>query len=199
MTTDLLDLRPAARQLAALVRGVTDGQLTAPTPCPEYTVGDLVDHIGGLAKAFTWAATKESLGMPDQVASGDGSRLDADWRQRIPADLEALAAAWQDPDAWTGMTKAGPVELPGDVGGLVALDEIVVHGWDLATATGQPFTVDDAALEAVHGFAASFSGPGTEDQRSDAFGVELAVPDDAPLLDRVLGMLGRDAGWTPPG
>ena len=52
---------PAARQLATLVRGVTDEQLDAPTPCPEYTVGDLLDHIGGLAKAFTWAATKESL------------------------------------------------------------------------------------------------------------------------------------------
>ena len=42
------------------------------------------------------------------------------------------------------MTKAGPVEMPGEIGGLVALDEIVIHGWDLATATGQPFAVDAA-------------------------------------------------------
>lgn len=199
MTTDLIDLRPAAHQLATIVRGVSDAQLTAPTPCPEYTVGDLLDHIGGLAKAFTWAATKESLGMPDQTASADASRLGADWRERIPADVEALAAAWQEPDAWAGMTKAGPVELPGEIGGLVALDEIVVHAWDVAAATGQPFAVDDAALEAVHGFAAMFSGPGTEEQRAGGFGTELALPADAPLLDRVLGMLGRDAGWTPPG
>jgi uncharacterized protein (TIGR03086 family) len=199
MTTDLIDLRPAARQLAAIVRGVTDEQLAAPTPCPDYTVGDLLDHIGGLAKAFTWAATKESLAMPDQSPSGDASKLGDDWRARIPADVEALAEAWQHPAAWTGMTKAGPIEMPGEIGGLVALDEIVIHGWDVAAATGQPFDVDRAALEACHGFAAMFSGPGTEEQRAGGFGPELAVPANAPLLDRVLGMLGRDARWHRPG
>ena len=199
MTSELIDLRPAAQHLADLVRSVRDDQLVAPTPCPEYAVGDLLDHIGGLAKAFTWAATKESLTMPDQQASGDASRLGDDWRRRIPADVEALADAWTDPAAWTGMTKAGPVEMPAEIGGLVALDEIVVHGWDLAAAIGQPFAVDEQALEAVHGFAAMFSGPGTEEQRTGGFGPELTVPDDAPLLDRTLAMLGRDASWRPHG
>ena len=195
----MIDLRPAADRLAAAVRSVRDDQLTAPTPCPDYTVGDLLDHIGGLAKAFTWAATKESLAMPDSAPSGDASKLGADWRQRIPADVEALGAAWTDPAAWTGMTKAGPIEMPGEIGGLVALDEIVIHGWDLAAATGQPFTAGDAELEAVHEFAAMFSGPGTEEQRAGGFGPELSVPPDAPLLDRVLAMLGRHASWRPPG
>ncbi len=198
MTTDLIDLRPAARQLATIVRGVRDDQLGDPTPCPDYSVGDLLDHIGGLATAFTWAATKESLTKPDRTPSGDATQLGADWRTRIPRDVEALAVAWCDPAAWTGLTKAGPVEMPGEIGGLVALDEIVVHGWDVATATGQPFDVDAPALEAVHGFAAMFSGPGTEEDRTGGFGPELTVADDAPLFDRVLAMLGRDAGWRPP-
>lgn len=197
MTTDLIDLRPAAAQLAALVRGVADGQLTAPTPCTEYRVGDLLDHIGGLAQAFTWAATKESLTMPDLEPSGDGSRLGAGWRPRIARDVEALAAVWADPAAWTGMTKAGPIEMPGEVGGLVALDEIVVHGWDLAAATGQPFEADEATLEAVEAFAAMFSGPGSEEERGSAFGPVLEVAPDAPALARVLGKLGRDASWAP--
>ena len=47
--TEIIDLGPAAHQLATLVRGVTDEQLDAPTPCPDYRVGDLLDHIGGLA------------------------------------------------------------------------------------------------------------------------------------------------------
>jgi uncharacterized protein (TIGR03086 family) len=199
MTTDLIDLRPAAHRLAAIVRGVRDDQLDAPTPCPEYTVADLLDHIGGLAKAFTWAATKESLAMPDISPSGDGANLGDDWRSRIPTDVEALGEAWTDPAAWTGTTKAGPVEMPGAVGGLVALDEIVVHGWDVALATGQPFHVEGPELDAIHQFAATFSGPGTEEQRAGAFGPELAVADDAPLLERVLAMLGRDAAWQPPG
>ena len=53
------DLTAAAARVATLLRGVSDDQLDGPTPCPAYTVGDLVDHIGGLALAFTWAATKE--------------------------------------------------------------------------------------------------------------------------------------------
>jgi uncharacterized protein (TIGR03086 family) len=196
MTTHLIDLGPAARQLATIVRSVTDEQLTAPTPCPEYTVGDLLDHIGGLAKAFTWAATKESLAMPDMEPSGDGGELGDDWRERIPADVEGLAVAWAEPAAWAGMTKAGPIEMPGEVGGLVALDEIVVHAWDVARATGQPFAADEPTLEAVQRFAAMFSGPGED--RPPIFGPEVAVAPDAPLLDRVLGMVGRDAAWRPP-
>ena len=54
----MIDLTPAARQMAALIEGVRDDQLTDPTPCPDYTVGDLVEHVGGLALAFTNAARK---------------------------------------------------------------------------------------------------------------------------------------------
>ena len=192
-----IDLGPAAQQMADLVRSTPDDRLTAPTPCPAYSVGDLLDHIGGLAKAFTWAATKESVDMPDQTPSGDASRLEEGWRDRISADVLALAEAWRDPAAWTGMTKAGPVEMPGEVGGLVAIDELVVHGWDLAVATGRAFTAADATLEAAQQFLAMFSGPGTEELRGDAFGPERAVTASAPLLERVLAMSGRDINWEP--
>lgn len=95
------------------------------------------------------------------------------------------------------MTVAGPAELPGAVAALVALDEVVVHGWDLARATGRPFAPDPALLEALHGFVAQFCGPGTEAEREGLFGPEVPVPADAPLLDRVIGMTGRDPAWTP--
>lgn len=192
-----IDLGPAAQQMADLVRSVGDDRLAGPTPCPGYCVGDLLDHIGGLAKAFTWAATKESVAMPDETPSGDASRLAPGWRDRIAADVAALAQAWRYPDAWTGMTKAGPVELPGEIAGLVAIDELVVHGWDLAVATGQPFTADDATLEAAQQFLATFSGPGTEAMRGNGFGPELPTAAEAPLLERVLAMAGRDINWRP--
>jgi len=192
-----IELDPAAQQMADLVQSTPDELLTAPTPCPKYSVGDLIDHIGGLAKAFTWAATKESLDMADQTASGDASRLEDGWRERIAADLVALAAAWRDPSAWTGMTKAGPIEMPGEIAGLVAVDELVVHGWDLAVATGQAFTGDHTSLAAAEEFLAMFSGPGTEDQRGDGFGPEQPVAASAPPLERVLAMAGRGVNWRP--
>src|SRR5215218_4837873 len=147
----MLDLEPAARRMADLVSAVTEDQLGRPTPCPAYTLGDLLDHVGGLSLAFTAAATKADADASSRRPSGDASRLSADWRTRIPRDLAGLAAAWQDPAAWTGMTKAGGVDLPGSVAGIVALDELVLHGWDVARASGQPYEPDPAALEAVHG------------------------------------------------
>jgi uncharacterized protein (TIGR03086 family) len=132
----VVDLEPAAQRTAALITDVPDGLLDGPTPCPEYTLGDLLDHVGGLALAFTAAATKDTDGFSAQRASGDASRLGDDWRTRIPRDLAALAQAWRDPAAWSGTTRAGGVELPGEVAGIVALDELVIHSWDVARSTG---------------------------------------------------------------
>src|SRR5215207_4830940 len=98
-----IDLTPAASDMARLVTSVADDQLGAPTPCPEYTLGDLLDHVGGLSLAFAGAAAKVS-GAGTQAPSGDASRLGDDWRTRILRDLVTLADAWRDPVAWTGMT-----------------------------------------------------------------------------------------------
>ncbi len=191
------DLEPATRRMADVITGIPEGPLDGPTPCPAYSLGDLLDHVGGLTTAFTMAATKELTAAASQPPSADASRLGEDWRTRIPHDLAALAKAWREPDAWIGMTKAGGVDLPGEVAGLVALDELVVHAWDLARATGQSYDVDEPSLEAVHGFVAQFSGPGQEESRAGLFGPEVEVPEDAPLLDRVIGMTGRDPAWSP--
>jgi len=190
-----IDLEPATNQLAALVRGVRDEQLSNPTPCTDMSVADLLDHIGGLSLAFTAAAHKDLGDATSQPADPDGSRLEPGWRNRIGNDVTNLAEAWRDEGAWTGMTRAGGIDLPGDIAGVVALDEVVLHGWDLAAATGQPFACDAASLEAVHGFVQQFSGAGHEQEREGLFGPEIRVPDDAPLLARVLGMAGRDADW----
>ena len=193
MTTDL---GPAAQRLADLVGRVSDDQLTAPTPCPDYSLGDLLDHIGGLALAFTAAARKApAAGGP----SGDASRLGDDWRTRIPADLLSVASAWRDPSAWTGMTQAGGIDLPGEVAGLVALDELVLHGWDVAVSSGQAYSVDAGSLAAVHGFVSQFSGPGQEGARAGLFGPEVPVADSAPLMDRVVGLAGRNPEVWPVG
>src|ERR1700744_3004880 len=102
------DLAPAAHRLADLVLSVPDAYLDRPTPCPDYTLGDLLDHVGGLALAFADAARKVG-GEPAQP--GDAARLEEGWRTRIARDLRAMADAWDDPDAWAGMTKVGGVEM----------------------------------------------------------------------------------------
>jgi uncharacterized protein (TIGR03086 family) len=193
----MIDLGPAASRMSQLIAGISDDRLPGPTPCPDYTLADLLDHVAGLSRAFAAAAAKTPPEGGSQAPSVDGARLSDDWRQRIPRDLDAMAAAWRDPAAWTGMTQAGGIDLPGEVAGLVALDELVLHGWDVARASGQAYVCDEASLEAVGGFVAQFSGPGSETQRAGLFGPEVAVAADAPLIDRVVGMAGRDPGWSP--
>jgi uncharacterized protein (TIGR03086 family) len=195
----LVDLEPAARRLADLVAGVPDGLLDAPTPCPDYRLGDLLHHVGGLTLAFTAAARKDRGEASARGPSGDASQLGSDWRDRIPRDLAALAEAWGDPAAWTGMTRIAGLDMPGQAAGAFALDELVVHAWDVARASGQPYDCDPVSLEVVHELVAQFSGPGMDEQRRGLFGPEVAVPDDAPLLDRVIGMTGRDPGWPGHG
>ena len=189
--SDHPDLRPAARRLSELVAAVPDDALARPTPCEHYRVGDLLDHIGGLAVAFAAAARKTPL---DGAPSVDAANLGDDWRPRISRDLVTMAEAWQDPEAWEGMTAAGGVDLPGDVAGVVALDELVLHGWDLAKATGQPVGYDGPELEAVYGMVQHFRAEDVE----GLFGPLVVVADDAPLLDRILGVAGRHPDWSPP-
>src|SRR5687768_17396415 len=67
----MFDLTPATDQLAVLVRNVSDSDLKAPTPCPDYTVGDLLDHVNGLSVAFTMAARKTPMAG---TGAGDAAR-----------------------------------------------------------------------------------------------------------------------------
>jgi uncharacterized protein (TIGR03086 family) len=192
---ELIDFGPATATMRRLVLGTSDDRLGDPTPCSEYRVGDLVDHIGGLTLAFTAAAHKQPLPGGAQGGSGDASRLGAGWRLQIARDLEVLAESWRNPAAYDGITMAGPVEMPGAEAAKVALNEVVVHGWDLAIATGQRYSADPAALRILLEFASAFSTPETADQRGDAFGTVIEVPEDAPALERLLGMMGRRASW----
>ncbi|GAB3195835.1 TIGR03086 family metal-binding protein [Nocardioides hungaricus] len=170
-----LDFAPVTTAVAALVDGVRDDQLGNPTPCPDYTVADLLDHLNGLCLAFTSAARQDGVaGEP----SADGSRLPDGWRAEISGRLATLADAWTDPSAYSGLTMAGPIEMPGEIAALVALNEVVVHGWDLAVATGQPYDPDEATVLACLGFVSSFEVP--EGAGEGPFGPAVPVAEDAP-------------------
>ncbi|MFC4495986.1 TIGR03086 family metal-binding protein [Streptomyces ovatisporus] len=191
----MIDLGPQARHVKTLLDGVSDGQLGSPTPCESYTVADLLAHFLGLTAAFRDAARKE-LGPTTDTDPGDAApRLPADWRSRLAVQLDELAAAWRSEDAWEGETRAGGVELPGAVAGTVALNELVLHGWDLARATGQPYTGDPGSLRVSVEMLSESAG---QEMRDSIFGPVVEVPPDAPLLDRAVGLGGRRPDWTPP-
>jgi uncharacterized protein (TIGR03086 family) len=194
---DTVDLGPAAQRLADLVARVEDDELGKPTPCPAYTLGDLVQHVGVLALAFAAAANKDRNEYNEEQPAGDAARLGADWRTRIPRDLVALAEAWRAPGAWTGMTRIAGGDSPAEVVGLVAADELVVHGWDVARAMGQPYGAEPELVEAARNFLVMIASPDAPAGPDVAFGPPREVPGDAPALEHVLGLAGRDIGWAP--
>ena len=195
-----LDLGPAAREVSRLLDGVSDAQMADPTPCEGTPVAGLLDHFMGLSLAFTWAARKSTAtegGGNQPGPSARADHLDPDWRTLLPQRLDQLAEAWRDPSAWEGVAEAGGVTLPAEVIASVALDELVMHGWDLARATGQPFGCDPASTQAVLAFTSLSAQPEQAAMREGLFGPVVEIPEEAPALDRALGFAGRDPKWTP--
>ncbi|NED91675.1 TIGR03086 family protein [Streptomyces sp. SID11233] len=190
------DLAPAAGQIAGLLDAVDDTRLSAPTPCPGVTVSALLAHIGGLAVAFRDAAHKELGATTDTAPSVEEMVLADGWRGTLPRALDEMVTAWRSPEAWQGMTRAGSVDLPGEIAGMVALNELVLHGWDLARSTGQPFRAEEAHLDSTLALLADL---GDSPPAGSPFGPPVPVPRDAPLLDRAVARSGRRPDWQPGG
>ncbi|WP_225100838.1 TIGR03086 family metal-binding protein [Streptomyces sp. CoH27] len=194
MTTPL-DLGPQTRIVARLAESVTDEQMTGPTPCPDLAVRNLLGHVLGLSVAFRDAARKDLGPTTDTNPGATVPDIGPGWREELSKTLDELADAWRDPAAWTGDTRAGGVDLPAAVAGAVVADELVIHGWDLARATGQEYAPDPAALGSALTFLrAAADDPG---RGSGLFGPVVPVPESSTLLDRAVGLSGRDPEWRP--
>ena len=149
----MFDLEPASEAVKNLLPGITAGQMSRSTPCPEITVAGMLDHFVGLSFNFKRAAQKIlNHGSPQPSASA--RNLTPRWRTVLPDQLDALVVAWRDPAAWDGVTWMGR-ELPAPLVAHFAVNELVIHGWDLAMATGQSFSVDEESVEASFRFLSS--------------------------------------------
>jgi uncharacterized protein (TIGR03086 family) len=95
------------------------------------------------------------------------------------------------------MTVIAGSDAPADIVGLTAADELVVHGWDVARATGQRYDCEPELLAAALRFLQLFASPDAPAGPDVPFGPARQLPGDAPLLDRVVALAGRDPGWSP--
>lgn len=130
------ELLGMARERAVPVfRGIPDAALGAATPCAEYDVKALVNHVFQVIVQFQRLAVKEPSDFgevtPDRVAEGP------DWRERLAREADRLVSAWSAPGAEEGTT--GAMDMPARLVGAMALLDLTVHVWDLARATGQDY------------------------------------------------------------
>ena len=184
----MIDLKPARDRMIDLLAGVAADRLSAPTPCADYSVGDLIDHVDGVSRGFAALARREAA--PPAAGGGrpSAANLGDDWREGVTKHVWELGQAWDDPAAWRGSTDLGGLELPNERWGAIAFTEVVVHGWDLARATDQPFDLPESTLRAcfdhVSGFVPTAPVEGL-------WGPAVEVPVDASLLDRLVAVTGR--------
>ena len=185
----------ATAPAVAIVHAIRPDQLEAPTPCAEFTVRTLLNHLLYWGPSLVGAARKERV-APPAAGEREADLPDGDWAGALAGQIDRTAAAWSDPDAWEGMTHlGGPDPMPAPLIGGMVLTELVVHGWDLARATGQRPEWDRELLDYLHGEIGKTAEYGRE---LGVYGPAVPVPDSAPVLDRTLGLTGRDPAWVTP-
>jgi uncharacterized protein (TIGR03086 family) len=184
----------AAETSVAIVQGVGPEMLDRPTPCPEYDVRALLGHLAAwMTDRARGAATKETIEGP--LDESRDVTAEPGWAERLAEGARAAAAAWSEPAAWEGTgSLSGAMRMPAEMLGGLVFSEFLLHGWDLAAATGHKFAVDDDLARALFDQVSSMAGMARE---YGAFGPEVAVPASAPLTERALGLAGRDPAWTP--
>jgi uncharacterized protein (TIGR03086 family) len=173
---------------------VAPDQLTHRTPCHDFDVRALLNHLMWVVALAEPAARK--LPLPeDGSVSPERDYVQGDWRASFAERMDAVTAAWAEPDAWTGTTTFAGGELPARLAGELVLVDLVVHGWDLARATAQDYGCDGDVADAVYRVVSDMAEMG---RSMGLFADPVEVPDNAGALARALGLAGRAPRWAPP-
>jgi uncharacterized protein (TIGR03086 family) len=180
----LVTLENSAKATGAVARGVRPDQFDSPTPCAEWNVQELMNHLIGSLEYFKARGDGKDPGRPEPAAPGSYAATVG----RLDSAALAMAAAWRQPGALDKAVTFGTGEIPGSVMATLALSEMLTHGWDLARATGQQLSVDDVDIDAV---LATMKQTLKPEARQPGFGPEIPAPDGAPPIDRLAAFLGR--------
>jgi uncharacterized protein (TIGR03086 family) len=192
MTTDVRELyRRASEAFGAKVHGATADQWHLPTPCADWDVGALVNHVVGENR---WAVPLFAGGTIAEV----GDRLDGDLLGDDPVNAwddsaTAAVAAVDDPAAMDRIVHLSFGDFPGSEYALQLFADLLVHGWDLARATGQDESVDPELVTACAGWFAEVAQPYRD---AGVVGPRPPSPDGADPQTVLLAEFGRTAVRT---
>jgi uncharacterized protein (TIGR03086 family) len=168
-----------------IIRGVQRDQLDLPTPCPDYDVGTLVNHM------VTWSTTfADGAEQLPHRSDRDNDKPGEHAGDDFHAASERLVQAFRD-GAADREINLGNGPSPGEMVFGLMLMEYIGHGWDLAVATDQPTPFTETAVAEALDAGRNMLKP--EYRGADkSFGDVVEVADDAPPLDQLIGFLGRD-------
>ncbi|MFF3285926.1 TIGR03086 family metal-binding protein [Streptomyces sp. NPDC003023] len=191
--TVLPALTECAAEAVRVVRGVGAAELDRPTPCGDWDVRALVNHLVlYTSHGLEHRALRKPL--PEELTTRDFT-ADAGWAQGYADQIDRALEAWQDPAVWDGEIDLGFTAMPAPEIASLITKELAVHGWDLARATGQEFrttgTTGELVLSVVAAHAEVY-------RQYDGFAEPVAVSDAATSFERALADSGRDPRWSAP-
>ena len=191
-------VRATADLAAAAVAAVPADRWSAPTPCTDYDLRTLVDHLAWGTVLSQRSATRTPF--EHDWGSGESAPFLAEqapekWAAALAPELGAAADAWADPAAWEGEALMGTAPMPASVVGPMMMAEFAMHGWDVARSAGAPYDVSDEVGRAVLAAVEPLASMGRD---GGWYGPEVPVRAGASAFERALGLAGRDPSWAPP-
>jgi uncharacterized protein (TIGR03086 family) len=187
--------RRHAEDFERKVAAVSPEQWSNQSPCAAWTARDVVDHIVSM-HGYMLRPLDRELGAAPSVALDPLGAFRAA-RAQVQAVLDDPQLSGVECD-----TPGGRMTVEQQIDQVVS-DDLVMHGWDLARATGQDDTMDSADVERLWSATSAipaelmekYRTPGAFGPGVEVFGPEVDVPEDASLQDRLLGLIGRDPRW----
>lgn len=171
-----------------LVANINAEDLSASTPCTEWSVRDVLNHLAGGATMFAMSA--ESGSVPDEMLGQlmGGDNLGDDYAAAWGTASKRALAAFDQPGVMEKMVKLPFGEMPAGVALSIAVFDVCTHATDLAVATGQKID-DDELLEAALAMGKQMIGPDL--RQPGVFDAEQPIAEDAPAIDRLQAFAGR--------
>ena len=193
-TKDLhAEMSAAMAEAARVVTGVPDGaDLDGPTPCTDWDLRTLLNHTI-LWTSYSAERRAHGESVSEDLMAKDFT-ADPGFRDDYARQVAKAAQAWDDPAAWEGELGVMGNAMPAADVGAMLLMETVLHGWDVARATGQEFNADDntaAALEDIVQAQAELF------RKYHGFADAIEPPQNATAFERALTLSGRDPSWKP--
>lgn len=179
----LTDLSRAILATDALIAGIGPDQWAAPTPCSEWTVRNVVNHLVGGNLAFTALLHQQS---PPQRGA---DHLGPDPLRAYRQSATGLQTAFRAPGVFDRVYQAPIGPVPGPVMVHLRIGELLVHGWDLAHATSQHAELPADLAE--NQLAIWMAQLGDHPRDNTPIGPAQPAPDNAPTIDRLAAYFGR--------
>jgi uncharacterized protein (TIGR03086 family) len=182
-------MRRVLDETQRVVDGIEPSQLVRPTPCSDWDVRAVLNHVTGGADMFATCVNDGSITDDRLMQLVGGDNLGDDYKGSFKSAASRAITAFEQPDVADRMVTLPFGQMPAGVALRIAIFDVSVHTLDLARGSGQDIEIDPDVLAIALEVGKEMIGPDL--RGSGLFDAEVSVPDDAPLADKVLAFAGR--------